>query len=169
MVAVWPVLLLCAVVALVLYVMMPELRVPIAWTAGAVVTALALYVVADVVRSFSQVRREVEASRRIAISEVQLDDLHLTGSGPDHYRLTGVVHNLSPTYELSDVRFNLTAQDCLRGDCREQAHGFGEVIRRVPPNQAAVFETSIVALPAVAAPLGERRFVYHVFLAATPP
>src|SRR5262249_37571927 len=117
----------------------------------------------------AQVRREVEATKRIAISEVQLDDLRLTGTGPDHYRLTGVVHNGSPTYELSDVRFNLTVQDCVRGDCREQAHGFGEVIRRVPPNQAATFDTSIVALPAMAAPLGERRLAYHVFLAMTPP
>jgi hypothetical protein len=44
-----------------------------------------------------------------------------------------------------------------------------EVIRRVPPNQTAMFDTSIVSLPALLAPLGERRFTTHVYLTFALP
>jgi hypothetical protein len=83
--------------------------------------------------------------------------------------MSGLVHNLSPTYTLTDVRFDVVVLDCVKGECHEQGHGHVEVIRRVPPNQTAMFDTSIVSLPALLAPLGERRFTTHVYLTFALP
>lgn len=165
----WLMLLGFIVVALVVCVFVPEARRPIGVLAAGVTALLLLAVAAEVVKSISQARRELQAQRRIAPREIQLDGMQLTAISATNYRLTGVVHNLSPTWTLTDVRFWMRVEDCVNGACREQARGHVEVIRRVPPNQASVFSTEIVSLPAIAPPLGERRLSYDVYLTVGQP
>src|SRR5262245_31104523 len=114
----------------------------------AVLGVLLLAIIAyDVALSVIQLRRERGAQKLIAPREVQLDGLRLEGSRRDAFELSGVIRNLSPSYVLKDARVTLVVEDCVKGDCREQARGHAEVIRRVPPNEAAVFATRSVSLP----------------------
>lgn len=139
-----------------------DVRRPMVYTAAAIAGVIAWAIVADVARSLRNVSRQKQAMERIAPTQIQLDSLQLTGTAPA-YRLSGQVHNLSPSYTLTDVVFELVVEDCVKGQCHEQARGHGEVIRRVPPNQSVVFESAIVSLPAIAQSLGERRLSYHVW------
>lgn len=177
MVAVWPVLVFFLVfvllIAAVVSVMTPQVRARAGWTAAAIVAAIVLYIVVyvavDLARSLADIDRARQATERIASSEVQVDGLRLTGTSAPGYRMTGLVRNLSPTYTLTDVRFDLVVLDCVKGECREQGRGHVEVIRRVPPNQSSTFDTSIVSLPPMLAPLGERRFTTRVYLTYAAP
>ena len=165
----WLMLLGLIAIAVVACLLLPEARRPIGYTALALVALVGLAVAADLARSLREISRARQAMELIPTREVQVDDLQLTGSGRESYRLTGLLHNASPSYTLTDVRFRLIVEDCVKGECREQARGYAEVIRPVPPNQAAMFDTSIVTLPTMASPLGERRLTYQVFLTVGRP
>ncbi len=165
----WLMLVGLIVIALVACLLLREVRRAIGYTALALVALVGLAVAADLARSLREISRENQAMERIQPREVRLDDLELTGSGRENYRLTGLLHNASPNYTLTDVRFRLIVEDCVKGACREQARGYAEVIRRVPPNQAAMFDTSIVTLPTMASPRGERRLTCQVFLTTGRP
>lgn len=152
------------VAAVVVLVLSPEARRAIGWTAAAVVGVVLVAIVADVVRSFVRLHQDMEATKRIAVSEVRLDDLELSGNSPATYRLTGLVQNLSPTYTLTDVRLGFIVEGCVKSECHQQARGHAEVIHRVPPNQTATFSTQIVSVENVTAPLGQPRLTYRVYL-----
>jgi hypothetical protein len=164
MVAAWLVLVLFVAIALVACVLMREVRAWVGWAVAALVALVVLYVVADLVRSFAQIDRDRLATERIAVTDVQVDDLRLSGTSEHDYRMSGLLRNLSPTYTLTDVRFDLVVLDCVKDDCHEQSRGHVEVIRRVPPSQSAMFDTSIVSLRPMLSPIGERRFTTRVYL-----
>ena len=160
-------MLLGLMVAVVLCVLSPEARRPIAWIAAAIVGSIALYIAADVMRSFREIRRANEARKLISTREVTVDDLQLTGTSPATYRLRGLVHNLSPTYTLTLARFEFIVQDCVAKDeCHEQGRGHAEVIREVKPNQAASFSTQTILIhgDVLPPPRGERRLIPTVWL-----
>ena len=161
--------LLLAVVGI--YFMPAEARRLLGWTVAAIVAWLALYVASDLVRSFRNLARSREASERIPLREVKVDDLQITGTTPATYEIRGLVHNLSPTQTLTVTRFTFIVQDCITADtCVEQARGHAEVMREVRPNQAAAFSTHNLMLMVgngsapLLPPRGERRIVSNVWL-----
>ncbi len=151
------------VIAIVACLLMPEVRVAVGVTAAVIVGSIVIYIAADVTRSFHNVHQDYLATQRIALSEVTVDDLQLTGTSTADYRLTGTVHNHSATYTLGDVRFGLVLEDCGPAGCRTEGTGHAEVIHSVRPNQAATFSTQIVMLPPLLPPVYHRRITYRVF------
>lgn len=166
---IWPVIFVFGAVALVVAIFMPEVRAAIAWAAAAFVVFIILYVVSDVMRSFAQIRRDQQATKLIAVNEVQVDGLLLTGTSARDYHMVGLVRNLSPSHTLTDTRFAVIVMDCVKNDCYEQGRGHVEIVRHVPPNQSAMFDTTIVTLPAMLAPRGERRFNTQIYLTVAQP
>ena len=160
----WLMLVGLIVILIVVCLLMPEVRVAVGATAAAIVAMILLYVAADVGRSFYGVYQQNLAIKRIALTEVTLDDLQLSGTSPANYRLTGTVHNHSATYTLGDVRFGLVLEDCGPTGCRTEGTGHAEVIHAVPANQSATFSTQIVMLPPLLPPVYQRRITYRVFL-----
>jgi hypothetical protein len=160
----WPMLLGLVVAVLVVSFLSPAARRGIGGTAAVVVGLAVVAIGAEVIRSVARLRQDLQAQKRIAASEVRLDDLELSGNSPATYRLTGLVHNLSPTYTLTDVRLGFIVEGCVERECHQQARGHAEVIHRVPPNQTATFSTQIVSVENVAAPLGQPRLTYRVYL-----
>jgi uncharacterized membrane protein len=79
----WLLVLFVVAIGVVACIFMPEVRVAVGWTAAAIVAFIVLYVVADVARSLAQIRRDRQATERIAAKEVQVDDLILAGTS-DH-------------------------------------------------------------------------------------
>jgi hypothetical protein len=151
--------------AIVAVILSPAVRQAIGWSIAIVYGLVILAVVALLVTGLFQIRRDKRIAERIAPSEVQLTDLQLTrgDKAPGEYRLSGRVHNLSQRYALSDVRLVLIVEDCVRGNCQQQAQGQAEVIRSVQPGESDDFSTPIVQLPTMAPPLGERRLSYRVW------
>jgi hypothetical protein len=159
----WLMLLGLIVIAIVACLLMPEVRFVVGVTAAAIIASIVIYIAADVARSFYGLYQDNLATKRIAVSEVTLDDLQLTGTSTADYRLTGTVHNHSTTYTLGDVRFGLLLEDCGPTGCRTEGTGHAEVIHSVRPNQAATFSTQIVMLAPLLPPVYQRRITYRVF------
>lgn len=140
---------------------MGKLRL-IGCTLAALVACLVLYAVADFARSLYREHQYQKTVNRIPPSEVQADGLQLTRTTAGHYRLRGEIHNLSHTYSLYSARLVVVVQDCVNGECHEQAEGLADVNRQVPPGQSATFLAEEVILPNLASPLGERRLTSRV-------
>jgi len=135
----------------------------IGWTIAAVVGVIVFLIVVDVVRSFSKLHEELNAQKLIAASEVQLDDLDLTGSAPN-YQLRGVVRNHSSKYTLTRVLLGFVVEGCVNGDCKRQAQGHAELGCELRPDQSARFSTPIVQVEREAPAAGESRLTYRVYL-----
>ena len=99
----WLLLIFVVAIGVVASIFRPEARARVGWTAAAIVAFIVLYVGVDVARSLAQIRRDRQATERIATNEVQVDDLILAGTSDRHYRMSGLVHNQSPTYTLSQT------------------------------------------------------------------
>jgi hypothetical protein len=155
------------VIAAVAALLLPEARIAVGVVLAAIVAFILIYVAVDLARSFDELHRSNLATKRIPVTDVTLDDLALTGTSSADYRLSGTVHNNSPTHALRLVRFDLVLEDCNPKGCRTEATGHAEVIRSVPPNQAATFTTQTVMLPPLLPPLGKRRITYRVFLTSS--
>jgi hypothetical protein len=134
----------------------------IGYTLAVLVGCFVLYVAADVARSFSGAYRYEQSLKRIAPNEVRVDDLRLLPKLPGNYRLRAQVHNLSATYTLYSVRVVVTVDDCVRGECHQQAEGLADLVGQAPPNQSATFFAEELILPALDQPLGERRVTSRV-------
>lgn len=99
-------------------------RVLLGYAVILVVVWIVLYVASDLRRSFREIKRSEEASKLIAVTEVKVDDLQLSGSDPATYEMRGLVHNPSPTYTLSLTRFTFVVEDCVTSaNCEEQIRG----------------------------------------------
>jgi hypothetical protein len=92
---------------------------------------------------------------------VQLDSVQLTFTR-GRYHLSGQIHNLSPTFTLHEVTIAFLVEDCVKGDCHEQAQGTAHVGCQVPPTQWAPFDHDDVFLSAALTPRGERRLTSRV-------
>jgi hypothetical protein len=134
----------------------------IGYTLAVLVACFALYVAADVARSFYGADQYQQSLKRIPPNEIRVDDLRLLPKLPGNYRLRAQIHNLSPTYTLYSVRVVVTVDDCVMGKCQQQAEGLADLVGRAPPNQSATFFAEELILPALAQPLGERRLTSRV-------
>ena len=118
----WPMLLGLIVAALVVWILSPGARRGIGWTAAVVVGLVVLAIGADVSGSSSGSVR-IRAQKRIAASEVRLDDLELSGLSGDN-KAHGLLTTCRPRYTLLDAaRFIVEAAS---GACHQQARGRAE-------------------------------------------
>jgi hypothetical protein len=135
---------------------MPKVRHPVGCTVAGMAAILAIMVVGDVARSFYGTYKYQKRINRVSPGEVQLEGVQLTFTR-GRYHLSGQIHNGSSTYALREVTIAMVIEDCVNGECHEQAQGTAHVGCHVPPNQSAMFDFENVILSAALTPRGERR------------
>ncbi len=157
----WLIFLGLVIAVLAAGLLMPKVRYAIGGTVAGIAAIIALVVVADVARSLSGTYRYEKKINRVAPSEVQLDGLQLTFTR-GRYHLSGQIHNRSSTYTLREVTIAFAVEDCVKGECHDQAQGTAHVGCHVAPDQSATFESDDVMLSAALTPRGERRLTSRV-------
>ena len=85
----------------------------IGYTLAVLVACFALYVAADVARSFYGAYQAKQSLTRIPPNEIRVEDLRLLPKLPGNYRLRAQIHNLSPTYTLYAVRVSSSSTTAL--------------------------------------------------------
>jgi hypothetical protein len=165
----WLMLLVVTITGVMACLVLPEMRRPIGFAAAVLIVLLGLAMLADLARTFRELSEQKKARERIASSQIQLDDLQLTGTSRANYRLRGLLHNRSQTFTLTDLVFDVIVEDCVKGECREQARGHAEIVRRVAPSQSYGFDTDDVMLPALAPSRGDRRVTCRIVTTVGQP
>jgi len=152
---IWGLIGLAVVVALVL----------LAFTRQNVGTAIPLAVASVVIIIASLAwyqNHELAASKsRLPAAEVELADMQLSDEARGVKLLTGRIRNHSRQYTLTEVRVQVSLEDCLDNHCEVIYQIPVTLTPDIPPGQARDFRERI-AYPSAVAPHGVTRLTYEV-------
>jgi hypothetical protein len=102
--------------------------------AALVAALLLVVVVVYIINHDMSAKAEREAAKkRIAISEIQFEDIRLSLGGFE--KLTGRIRNGSSRYVLTGVEMAITVRDCVSGVCDVVGQASHTVMLDVPPGQ----------------------------------
>jgi len=152
---IWGLIGLAIVVALVVLAFTREnvgIAIPVA--------AASVFIIIACLAWYQHHELAVSASR-LPAGEVELADMQLSDEARGVKLLTGRIRNHSRKYTLTEVRVQLSLEDCLDNHCEVIYHIPLTLTPDIPPGQARDVRER-VAYPSTVAPHGVTRLTYQV-------